>query len=140
MTPEYYQTHRERLLSKSRLRYQQNKEKLKAQATAYRRKNQQAVNARQRAAYAADPAKYRRGELQRRYGLTQADYDLLLESQGGTCAICKEIPLVFHVDHNHKTGKVRGLLCASCNLALGKLKDSAERAAQAAVYLRQHHE
>lgn len=112
----------------------------KEQAAAYRLANKEKVAAARKAAYDADPSRWRWYEVKSRYGLTKSDYETLLDSQGGTCAICKEIPPVFHVDHNHKTGKVRGLLCASCNLALGKLKDSAERAAQAAIYLRKHHE
>lgn len=57
------------------------------------------------------------------YGITLKDYDELLESQGGVCAICgTDTPCGvgrFHVDHNHATGKVRGVLCHRCNLALG---------------------
>ena len=139
MTPEYYQAHREELLAKSRLRYQRNREALKAQAALYRQTNKMTVNERQRAAYARDPAKYRRSEMKRKYGLSQSDYDALLSAQDGACAICLQVPSVFHVDHDHKTMVVRGLLCANCNHALGKLKDSPERAERAAAYLRKCH-
>ncbi len=71
--------------------------------------------------------------LRRAYGITIAERDALLARQGGGCAICKK-PVVFgrgfsdagHVDHCHETGKVRGILCARCNSALGKLGDSVE--------------
>lgn len=57
----------------------------------------------------------------RRFGLTIAAYGLILESQGGRCAICLAAPkdTRLHVDHNHRTGKVRGLLCFQCNALLG---------------------
>ena len=58
------------------------------------------------------------------YGITQEDYNLLLEKQDGKCAICKRPPKegkILCVDHCHGTGKVRGLLCHGCNTAIGKL-------------------
>jgi hypothetical protein len=53
-------------------------------------------------------------------GVTDADYDRMLNEQGGGCAICGNPPKSrrLHVDHDHKTGKVRGLLCFRCNRAL----------------------
>ncbi len=59
----------------------------------------------------------RAGHLRRTYGLTEADYDALLRNQGGRCAICRKPPAKrrLEVDHNHKTGEVRGLLCWYCN-------------------------
>jgi recombination endonuclease VII len=59
--------------------------------------------------------------LRRRYGIGQADVDALIEAQGGTCAVCPGKPE--HVDHDHKTGKVRGMLCFLCNQALGNTRD-----------------
>ena len=55
-----------------------------------------------------------------RTGLPLAEYDALLAAQGGGCAICGNAPKTrrLHVDHDHKTGKVRGLLCHRCNRAL----------------------
>ena len=58
------------------------------------------------------------------YGITQEQYDLMLEKQQGNCAICKRPPkpnAVLCVDHCHGTGKIRGLLCHSCNTSIGKL-------------------
>jgi hypothetical protein len=53
-------------------------------------------------------------------GFTAEDYDRLLAAQGGGCAICKAPPKTrrLHVDHDHKTGAVRGLLCHRCNRGL----------------------
>lgn len=67
-------------------------------------------------------------ELKRKYGLTLDDYDVLYSKQNKRCGICKttkpgDKKKYFCVDHNHATGKVRGLLCQSCNTGLGLLKD-----------------
>lgn len=63
----------------------------------------------------------------RRYGLTTETHDAIAERQGWVCAIChKKPPQVFDVDHDHKTGKVRGLLCHRCNTMLGAFGDDAE--------------
>jgi len=54
--------------------------------------------------------------LVRAYGITQGEYDTILRNQGGKCGVCQRKPKKnLAVDHNHKTGKVRGLLCYFCN-------------------------
>ena len=58
-------------------------------------------------------------ELEWKYGLSSSEYQDLVKSQGGLCAICKTDTLKLHVDHCHTTGKVRGLLCSGCNTAVG---------------------
>ncbi len=84
--------------------------------------------------------------LRRNYGLTIEDYQSLYEAQGGRCKVCGiprksrlEIDAhrndVLHVDHSHKTGKVRGLLCRSCNHGLGCMKDDPSVLRAAAEYL-----
>ena len=75
--------------------------------------------------------------LQRRYGITAAEADAMLEAQGGLCALCRERPAQ-HVDHDHLTGKVRAMLCFCCNQALGNLRDRADLARAAAAYLEGH--
>lgn len=63
--------------------------------------------------------------LKRKYGITVQDYNHMLELQGGVCAICGGTNFkTFAVDHNHVTGRVRGLLCDNCNRGLGILGDS----------------
>lgn len=82
--------------------------------------------------------------LKRKYGIGVAQYEQLLEAQGGVCAIChKPEETLFHgkprrlaVDHDHATNRVRGLLCHNCNRAIGLMRDDSERLAQAAVYLK----
>lgn len=60
----------------------------------------------------------------RRYDMTLEQYDLILETQGGVCFLCLRPPTDkrLAVDHDHKTGRVRGLLCSACNLALGLIE------------------
>jgi hypothetical protein len=84
-------------------------------------------------------ARNRSGMLQRLYGMTMGDYDRMLRSQEGKCKICgtepaKSKPLA--VDHCHKTGKVRGLLCNHCNCMLGFARDSTKSLKNAIKYLK----
>jgi hypothetical protein len=73
------------------------------------------------------------------FNLTPEDYDTMFEHQGGACYICFRPPKKqrLNVDHDHKTGLVRGLLCFSCNLSLGRFRDDADRLERAASYLRE---
>lgn len=79
--------------------------------------------------------------LRRAYGMSEADYNMLLASQNGLCGICKtdkswnNKSTHFFVDHCHETGKVRGLLCDGCNRGLGYFKDSKESLSAAIKYL-----
>lgn len=75
--------------------------------------------------------------LKKTYGITIEQYELILEAQGGKCAICRggTSKKHFAVDHNHKTGEVRGLLCARCNSGLAKFMDKHENVVAAATYL-----
>lgn len=91
-----------------------------------------------------NPADYmRRFLLMRSFGLSVEDYDALLKSQNGTCAICgqpetitrKGKPMPLSVDHCHTGNHVRGLLCGNCNNGLGRFEDDPERLRRAAIYL-----
>jgi|ERR1019366_396774 hypothetical protein len=66
--------------------------------------------------------------LKRKYGITFDDYNAILAAQGGLCAICgTDKPGgmgAFHVDHDHKTNELRGLLCNNCNIGLGYFHDN----------------
>lgn len=75
----------------------------------------------------------------RKYGLQQQDLHDMLEAQQGRCAICdKSIDLSASIDHCHKTGVVRGLLCGMCNRAIGQLLDCPTIIRRAASYIEKH--
>ncbi|MGH8601525.1 MAG: endonuclease VII domain-containing protein [Gammaproteobacteria bacterium] len=78
----------------------------------------------------------------KKFGLTVAEYESLLKSQGGVCAICKRLPQLANrrtkrlgVDHEHSSGRIRGLLCDDCNISLGKFKDNVVLLLNAIHYL-----
>ena len=81
----------------------------------------------------------------RRYGLTEKQYEQMLEQQGGVCAICRRKEArtlrgtlcALSVDHDHQTGAVRGLLCYACNTSLGGFRDSPALLERAAEYLKE---
>jgi hypothetical protein len=62
------------------------------------------------------------------------EYSALSEKQGGVCAVCQEVKTLV-VDHDHDTGKVRGLLCHGCNVGIGLLGDKSASVGRAARYL-----
>ena len=75
-----------------------------------------------------------------RYGITVDEYDFLVQVQSKTCAICHDAPVKLVIDHCHKSGKVRQLLCRSCNAMLGMAGDSVEVLETAIAYLKRHHD
>lgn len=72
--------------------------------------------------------------LRRRYGIGADDFDRMVEEQGGVCLICGRADPE-HVDHDHMTGEVRGILCFNCNGGLGQFKDDIGALLAAAAYL-----
>lgn len=88
-------------------------------------------------------SRQRKYQLRDKYGITEEDYQNLLDRQKGLCVICStDKPTgkwkVFAVDHCHHTGHVRGLLCNECNRGMGLLKDNSELLRKAAEYLDQN--
>ena len=85
-------------------------------------------------------------QVEYKYGITKEYYDQLVENQNNKCAICnceerrmyKNRIKNLSVDHDHDTGRVRGLLCHSCNSALGFLEDNIDYLLNAVEYLRKH--
>ncbi len=87
----------------------------------------------------APPTDARKYHLKSVYGISTLEYQRLFDQQGGVCAICKkpnDCGRRLSVDHDHKTGKVRGLLCGRCNTGLGYFRDDARVLIRAARYLR----
>jgi hypothetical protein len=87
--------------------------------------------------YAADPGRARDLTRRRLFGLKPGEYTVMVASQNGLCACCGEEPgqKGLQVDHCHRTGRVRSLLCGPCNLGLGSFKDDPERLRKAISYL-----
>ena len=95
--------------------YAKNRDKVRAQSKAYRKRN---------------PDSHMNTSLKTNYGITIEDKRQMYAAQDGKCGACGK-PIAFYaesfVDHDHSTGKVRGLLCGKCNSALGFLDDSSEK-------------
>lgn len=77
----------------------------------------------------------RDASLLNKYGITLDTYNQLVKDQNDSCAICYEIPEKLFVDHDHSTGRIRGLLCMKCNSALGLFKDKQSNLVNAISYL-----
>lgn len=92
--------------------------------------------------------KYKGYQLNRRYGITLVEYNLMVDLQDNKCAICKLPEITIDkrnglvrnlcVDHCHKTGKIRSLLCSNCNITLGNIKDNLETLKSIQEYLVKH--
>ena len=103
----------------------QNPERYQARIDAYRQSGKKRI---------AD----RKSHLKRTFGITVEDYERMLAEQCGGCAICERPPrddIALHVDHDHRTGMIRGLLCFRCNNALGDLESDPELLSEASGYL-----
>lgn len=85
---------------------------------------------------------YVESHFRKKYGIDFEDLGRMFEAQGGKCPGC-EIPLLLdkatHVDHDHATGRVRGLLCRQCNVGLGNLRENPDTFARLLAYLRRPH-
>ena len=75
--------------------------------------------------------------LKKRYGITTQDYNNMLARQRGKCGICARYRKLV-VDHNHRTGKLRGLLCSNCNTGFGLLEESPRILKRAIQYYKTH--
>lgn len=117
----------------------------RARDPVYLEKQRAAVRECTRRRYHKDPeyrARKNKARNIRRYGLTIEQYDSMLIEQGGGCAICKvqtgnRTGSRLHIDHCHDSGRVRGLLCSSCNMLLGCAGDSIEHLLDCISYLRE---
>ena len=119
-----------------------NPEKVKQIAKEYYAKNKERILLRNRLREEQAPTTHGRNRhYKHKYGITLAQYNEMAQQQGHVCAICKEAETSnrnLAVDHDHSTGKVRGLLCVNCNSALGKLKESTTLLQSAINYLDGH--
>jgi hypothetical protein len=104
----------------------------------YRANNRERENARSIKYNREHPEKRRAIARKHLYGLSQARFSEILETQLGMCPICGAHLKSPHVDHCHSISAVRGLLCGNCNRVLGIFKDSIGRFLSAALYLERH--
>lgn len=124
----YYIAHKEEKKRYSREYTKTHKEKIRKTKKAYHQKN---------------PTRRTAWFLKRTYGISLVDYLKLFAKQKGCCALCRRHQSEFKrrlcVDHDHKTKRVRGLLCPGCNRALGVLGDSVKRIKLVLKYLKEKH-
>lgn len=118
----------------SRRHYRRNRKKLLARNKAWRTANQAYLKRWRKQNAERMAAASRLHE----YGMTQPQFENLKKKQKNRCGICKRRLVSPHVDHNHKTGAVRGLLCRACNSGLGFLHDNVRIIRRAIKYLTQH--
>lgn len=147
----YYQAHKEEIAESGKRYRSQNAERISETRRSYRNSpegrsvhkawvdaNPDKVKASKDAERRRNKDTRRNRDFKQKYGITLADYDRMFEDQGGMCAICFGPPKSgrrMAVDHDHETGAIRGLLCNTCNLAIGHLRDDPMVVASAAVYL-----
>jgi hypothetical protein len=97
--------------------YAKNRDRIRAAARTRRKENPQAIQEIERRA------------ALKRYGLTPETFEAMVEEQKGRCKVCQVMPQgkgncgILHVDHDHRTGKVRSLLCMKCNTAMGLMNE-----------------
>jgi hypothetical protein len=94
--------------------------------------------------YCSDDCKRRRSTYASRlkqYGISGDEHKRMIKRANGSCEICAlkpSNPLTLHIDHDHRTGKVRGVLCGRCNTGIGQFLDSEDRLMNAIRYLQRH--
>ncbi len=120
---EWYAKNRQREIARVKAWQQDNPERLKA----WREKNRD-----------RRLEQLREIHLRNKFGLTPDEYDGILDAQLGVCALCTSPPtpgISLHVDHDHGTGEIRGLLCVRCNNAIGLLRENPDLMRRAARYV-----
>jgi hypothetical protein len=150
----YYQSHKDIIKARQSAKYYADLEGSRAYARQQVRelRNKPGVRERQnqwsRAWRKANPTSSLSSAMKHKYGITLERYNEILQKQGGVCAICGGLNAHPHrwggvttrltIDHCHSTGRVRGLLCGACNVAIGMLKDNPTLVQAALVYLNSH--
>lgn len=136
----YSAEHREEIAAQRKINYAKNRKEILEKVRTHRAENLEEVRARDRVYCAKNRQKKESQRKVREYGVAPDDLKRMLAHQGGVCAICGGLAgkKGFGVDHDHDSKKVRGLLCQTCNLAIGLLKDSSAVAQLAVNYLKKH--
>jgi len=126
--------------ARAKARYPLVREANIARARKWREENLERFQANQRRMRSTPEAKLRAraGHLKRKFGMTVEQYDVMLAAQGGGCCICGRPPrddISLHVDHDHSTGMIRGILCFRCNNALADFQEDPALLIKAAGYV-----
>ena len=112
----------------------------KCHGKEYFKQNKATMSNYSRTYYRNNKKRYQGIQYQRKYGIGMEDYQNLLLEQNNKCAICgkhqEELSKILFIDHNHDTGKIRGLLCYNCNSAIGLFGENLATMARAITYLR----
>lgn len=140
---KYHSEHAEEENAKRRAYYQANKETQSAKAKARYYKDRAGNIERSKEWKRKNPTVAFNTHLKSKYGITIEDRKRLLQMQGGVCAVCEDPTFGGKepcVDHDHKTGKVRGMICRKCNAGLGFLKDDITVVERLLEYLRKYQE
>jgi hypothetical protein len=135
---KYREAHPERKAEADKAYHKAHPEKLRARAKKWHDANPEKAAANTKKWYDAHPEIRKANTLKKYYDMTLEEYSAMFDAQHGLCSICHNPPKknnLLCVDHDHKTGKIRGLLCRSCNLVLGNSRDSIELLSSAILYL-----
>lgn len=134
---EYYRKNRESILADKKVYTEQHKERIRIKSQEWRDKNpERSLEScrRYREKNPCCPTRQKDSTLRCRYGITLEDFNCLFKKQDGKCAICRQGKKLC-VDRCHESGKVRGLLCRECNIAIALLDDDVINLARASYYL-----
>lgn len=132
---QYRIKNKERIQIQDKIYYENNKEVYAERTKKDRKDNPEKFKIRGQKHRQDRMPYYKDYYLRKNYGITLKEYELLYDDQKGECFICHDYQEVLHVDHCHSTNVIRGLLCNSCNLALGLFKDNKENFIRAISYL-----
>ena len=135
----YEKENREKMRQSRKEWTQKNKHRVNKKRQERREKTRERENELARISYHKNKSTARNRQLKEKFGISIEEYDELLKKQNNKCAICESISCKsgnrFAVDHDHNTGRVRGLLCLACNTSLGQFNDSQELLYKAISYL-----
>jgi hypothetical protein len=141
---EHYQEHKVEINQNNLNNYYKNKGTYSAAKAAYYRKNAERIKARVRAYAAQNPERILETQLRNAYGITLMQFHEMELGQQGLCKICGKPPSKkrsrLSVDHDHVTGKIRGLLCVTCNYLLGAAYEDTTILKEAIAYLERNRE
>ena len=124
-----------------------NREKVNARRREYYRKNAEKIKPGFKARYYSDKDAHTDARLKRKFGITLEDYNAMFALQKGSCAVCGTKQKIkdkhgnlrrLAVDHDHKTGKVRQLLCSPCNTSIGLIKENVKTLNKMIEYIKKH--